>query len=119
MAVFTKRAYDDPEPKDGYRVLVDRVWPRGVSWNEAALDEWIKEAAPSKKLRKWFHNDPESRWGEFRKRYLAELKQHRGELRRLAERARSKRVTLVYGSKDEKHNNAVVLMQYLKMLGAK
>ncbi len=116
MPIALKRAYEKAAPKDGYRVLVDRIWPRGISKEEARLSLWMKESAPSDALRKWFHSDP-SRWSGFRRRYLSELKSHRETLRLLARRARSERVTLVYGASDEEHNNAVVVMQYLKMLG--
>jgi len=97
--------------------LVDRLWPRGLSKADAKLDEWMKSAAPSDELRKWFHKD-RSQWGEFRKRYLSELKERREELRPLADLASRKRVTLVFSSTDEKHNNAVVLTEYLRRLGA-
>lgn len=117
MPFSCKRAYDDPSPDDGYRVLVDRFWPRGISKEDARLDEWLKEIAPSDELRRWVHDDKESRWGEFRRRYLSELAEHREHLRPLAERAREEQVTLVYGSSDEKHNNAVVLKEYLDQLG--
>ncbi len=117
MAIVLKRAYAEATQEDGYRVLVDRMWPRGVSRAEAKLDEWMKEVAPSDQLRKWFHSD-RSNWDEFRRRYLSELKSHRDELRRLAQRAKSERVTLVFSSSYEEHNNAVVLKQYLEMLGA-
>lgn len=116
MAIALKRAYEKPSSNDGYRVLVDRIWPRGVSKDAAQLDEWIRDAAPSTQLRKWFHGNP-SHWGEFRSRYLSELKQHRETLRPLARRAGRQRVTLVFAASDERHNNAVVLQQYLKMLG--
>jgi uncharacterized protein YeaO (DUF488 family) len=116
MAIVTKRAYEAASEKDGYRVLVDRLWPRGVSKDQARIDEWLKQVAPSDALRRWFHSEP-SRWGEFRRRYLAELKDHRAVLRELAQRGRKGRVTLVFGASDEKRNNAVVLQQYLKMLG--
>jgi uncharacterized protein YeaO (DUF488 family) len=115
MPIALKRIYDKPASKDGYRVLVDRLWPRGISKDEARLDEWMKEVAPSDQLRKWFHSY-RSRWNEFRRRYLSELKSHREKLRRLARRADSQRVTLLFSATDEKHNNAVVLSQYLKML---
>jgi uncharacterized protein YeaO (DUF488 family) len=120
VLIALKRAYEKPSSNDGYRVLVDRIWPRGVSKDAAQLDEWIRDAAPTKQLRKWFHGN-RSRWGEFRRRYLAELKQHRETLRPLARRARRQRVTLVFAASDEHHNNSVVLQQYLKMLhsGAK
>lgn len=115
MPIILKRAYEKATPEDGYRVLVDRLWPRGVSRNEAKFDEWMKEVAPSDQLRKWFHSDP-SRWDEFRRRYLSELQSHRDQLCRLAQRATSERVTLVFGATDEEHNNAVVIKQYLNML---
>ena len=98
-------------------MLVDRLWPRGLAKNDARLDDWLKDVAPSDELRRWFHAD-RSRWGEFRRRYLAELKQHREKLRPLARAARRGRVTLVYSAADRERNNAVVLKQYLEMLGA-
>lgn len=112
-----KRIYESPSPRDGYRVLVDRLWPRGVSKAAAHCDAWLKEIAPSDDLRHFFGHDP-ARWSTFRRRYLAELRSHREELRPLAARARRSRVTLLYAAHDEQHNNAVVLAQYLKMLGA-
>jgi len=117
MPIFLKRAYEPPEPGDGYRVLVDRLWPRGRSKAELKIDEWLKDIAPSDALRKAFHNG-ELSWGEFRKAYLAELKKHRNELRRLVDLSREERLTLVFAVHDETHNNAVVLKQYLKMFGA-
>lgn len=117
MSIRLKRVYDEPSSDDGHRVLVDRLWPRGLSKADAKLDDWVKSAAPSDDLRKWFHRD-RSRWGEFRRRYLSELKEHRDDLRPLAEQARKERVTLLYAVRDERRNNAVVLKQYLKMLGA-
>ena len=115
MSIMLKRAFEAPCPRDGHRVLVDRLWPRGVPREEARIDEWLKEAAPSSELRKAFHEGVLG-WGEFRRRYLGELKAHRDSLRGLAERAQHQSVTLVFGSKDERHNNAVVLKQYLEML---
>lgn len=117
MSVKIKRAYENPSPGDGRRVLVDRLWPRGISREDAELDDWLKSAAPSEELRKWFHSNPE-RWGEFRRKYLSELRKHREMLRPLAEMTRKKRVTLVYSARDEEHNNAIVIRQYLRMLGA-
>lgn len=117
MPLELKRVYENPSPRDGYRVLVDRLWPRGVSKDAAQLDAWMKHIAPSDELRKWFHHDRQ-KWAEFRRRYLSELKDHREELRRLARRSRQERVTLVFGARDEERNHAVVLKQYLKMLGA-
>jgi uncharacterized protein YeaO (DUF488 family) len=117
MSIALKRAYAPPAAGDGYRVLVDRLWPRGVKRGTARLDEWLKEAAPSEALRQWFHAHPEQ-WGEFRRRYLAELKTQRERLRPLAQRARSETVTLVFAAHDAAHNNAVVLRQYLALLTA-
>ena len=113
MSVTLKRAYAAASQQDGYRVLVDKLWPRGVSKEDARLDDWLKDVAPSDDLRTAFHHG-QLAWGEFRRRYLSELKQHRDTLRELAGR---RKVTLVYGAKDERHNNAVVLKQYLAMLG--
>ena len=116
MTIRLKRIYDEPDSQDGYRALVDRLWPRGVSKEAAKIDEWLKEVAPSDELRRWFDHDPD-RWAEFRRRYLSELKECRDRLRPLARRAREDSVTLLYGAKDTKRNNAVVLKQYLGMLG--
>ena len=118
MPIVLKRAYDKPAPEDGYRVLVDRIWPRGVTKDNVKLNRWIKEVAPSDALRKWFHKDP-SRWGEFRRRYLSELKNNREELRRLAKLSKSERITLIFSASDKEHNNAVIVKQYLKMLGTR
>lgn len=117
MPIALKRAYEQPTSADGYRVLVDRLWPRGISKGEARIDQWLKDAAPSNELRQWFHKD-RSRWGAFRKRYLAELAEHREQLRQLAQRARRSTVTLVFSATDAQRNNAVVMKQYLRMLGA-
>jgi uncharacterized protein YeaO (DUF488 family) len=103
-----KRAYEPAAGSDGRRILIDRLWPRGVSKRRAAIDEWMKEIAPSSQLRRWFGHDPE-RWPEFQRRYKRELR-GRGELlRRIASLAARGRVTLVYGARDEAHNDAVVL----------
>jgi len=115
MSLALKRAFEAPAPEDGHRVLVDRLWPRGVAKADARIDDWSKEVAPSDALRKAFHAG-ELGWGEFRRRYLRELKAHRETLRPLAERAGREPVTLVFAAKDERHNNAVVLAQYLAML---
>ncbi len=115
MNIELKRAYDSPQSKDGYRVLVDGIWPRGVSKEEAKIDEWRKEVAPSSELRKAFHNSSLD-WSGFRRRYLKELTSYRESLRDLAQRARKERVTLVFASKEERRNNAEVLRQYLNML---
>ena len=107
-----KRIYDPPSPDDGRRVLIDRLWPRGVARDEAKLDEWLKEVAPSDELRKWFGHDP-ARWEEFRSRYREELASHGELLDRLRAEARKETVTLLFGAKDEEHNNAVVLKELL------
>jgi uncharacterized protein YeaO (DUF488 family) len=106
--VRLKRAYELPAADDGVRILVDRLWPRGVSKESAALDEWMKDIAPSTELRRWFGHDP-ARWDEFRRRYADELHQHQGLLEELRVRARHHRITLVFSAHDEAHNDAVVL----------
>jgi uncharacterized protein YeaO (DUF488 family) len=107
-----KRAYDRPAAGDGKRVLIDRLWPRGVKKADAAIDDWMKELAPSTALRKWFGHDP-ARWHEFRRRYLRELQQHSEQLDRLRDLARQGPVTLVFSARDEAHNDAVVLRDFL------
>jgi len=107
-----KRAYEPASPDDGARILIDRLWPRGLSKEKASLDEWIKEIAPSTELRQWFGHDPE-RWPEFQRRYRAELRQHSQELDRIRALARTRTVTLVYSAHDEKHNDAIVLKDML------
>ncbi|SFV29676.1 DUF488 domain-containing protein [Hyphomicrobium facile] len=107
-----KRAYEPPESSDGVRILVDRLWPRGVSKEKASLDEWEKDIAPSTELRKWFGHDPE-RWAEFQRRYRAELREHDDILKRIRALAKSHTVTLVYSAHDEEHNDAVVLKDVL------
>lgn len=112
MNVKLRRAYEPPTEDDGYRVLVDRLWPRGLSKAKAKIDLWLKEIAPSTELRQWFGHDPE-KWTEFKKRYRAELKNNPAwaELQALA---RQKELTLVYATKDQLHNEAVVLKQLLE-----
>jgi uncharacterized protein YeaO (DUF488 family) len=107
-----KRAYEPAEQTDGVRILVDRLWPRGVSKAKAALDEWIKDVAPSTELRKWFGHDP-ARWAEFQRRYRAELRGQSETLARIRDLAREHVVTLVYSAHDEQHNDAVVLRAVL------
>lgn len=112
VRIRIKRAHEPAGRADGRRVLVDRVWPRGVSRESARLDDWLKDVAPSTKLRKWFGHDPE-RWTEFRRRYHRELDdqdERIDELKRLAKRGT---LTLVFAAKDETHNNAVALKEYL------
>ena len=110
--VRLKRAYEPPSPEDGTRILVDRLWPRGVSKAHAALDEWMKDIAPSTELRKWFGHDP-AKWDEFRRRYAAELRQHADLLEQLRALAQKGPVTLVYSAHDEAHNDAVELRNVL------
>lgn len=110
--VRLKRAYDPPARADGTRVLVDRLWPRGVRKAEAGLDGWVKELAPSVELRKWFGHDP-ARWREFERRYAAELAHHAEQLEQLRALARKGPLTLVFGARDEEHNDAVVLRKIL------
>lgn len=107
-----KRAYEPATPMDGTRILVDRLWPRGVTKEAAAIDEWIKEIAPSTALRKWFGHDP-ARWQEFRRLYASEVRERPQELRNLRARARQGPITLVYSAHDEAHNDAVVLRDIL------
>jgi len=110
-----KRAYEEPLKKDGFRILVDRIWPRGVKKEDAAIDEWAKDLAPTTALRKWFGHDPEL-WPEFQKKYRAELKANT-EAKKTAEAWKDKRlITLVFGAKDEAHTHAMVLQQYLDNL---
>ncbi|HZK99497.1 MAG TPA: DUF488 domain-containing protein [Caulobacteraceae bacterium] len=110
--VKLKRAYEKPGAADGVRVLVDRLWPRGVGKADAALDDWVKEIAPSTELRQWFGHDP-ARWAAFRIRYAAEVREHQGALRKLRDLARHGPLTLVYSAHDEVHNDAVVLRDFL------
>jgi uncharacterized protein YeaO (DUF488 family) len=112
MGVRIKRAYDPPEPSDGYRVLIDRFWPRGITRGNAHLDEWAHELAPSSELRRWFAHDPEL-FEEFRVRYARELAAHDGNVEALRRRAREGTVTLIYAARDAEHNDAVVLANIL------
>jgi|SRR5579884_731572 len=117
--IHIKRAYESAAKGDGLRVLVDRVWPRGLSKDDLDIDLWAKELAPSTKLRQWFGHDPE-RWPEFRKRYEHELRESAAadEIRNIIASAKDKRaITLVYGAKDEEHNQAVVLKALFEKLG--
>jgi uncharacterized protein YeaO (DUF488 family) len=113
MNIRLKRAYEAPAPSDGYRVLIDRLWPRGVRREWAALDEWDRQLAPSMGLRQWFGHEP-SRFEEFRRRYIEELRGERPRLARLRRRARDGALTLVYSARDVEHNDAVVLADVLR-----
>jgi len=108
-----KRAYEPADRADGYRVLIDRLWPRGVSKEKARLDEWARELAPSTELRTWFGHDPE-RFEEFRRRYLEELRAQAEKVGELRRRAEEGTVTLVYAARDDEHNDAVVLAELLR-----
>lgn len=113
MEIRTKRAYDDPGPEDGVRILVDRLWPRGVSKEKARIDLWPKEIAPSNELRKWYHHDPD-KWEEFKERYFAELDEGPEGLDELLEKVRQGPVTFVYSSKETEYNNAQALREYVE-----
>lgn len=110
--VKVKRIYDHPAESDGRRVLVDRLWPRGISKEAAAIDAWLKEIAPSDELRTWFGHDP-ARWEEFRSRYLAELERHADLMAELRTETQRGTVTLLFAAKDTEHNNATVLKELL------
>ena len=112
MPVQIKRVYEPASSNDGERVLIDRLWPRGVSRQNAKLDQWVKELAPSTELRHWFGHDPR-RFEEFRRRYIEELRDERPRLAALRRRARDGTLTLVYSARDTEHNDAVVLAEIL------
>jgi uncharacterized protein YeaO (DUF488 family) len=112
MSIAVKRIYEPAAKADGYRVLIDRLWPRGLKKDNVSLDLWAKELAPSTALRQWFGHEP-ARWDGFRHRYASELDASTEHWRPLAERAARHRVTLLYGARDEEHNNAVALKMYL------
>ncbi|MFO1505269.1 MAG: DUF488 domain-containing protein [Steroidobacteraceae bacterium] len=112
MKLMIKRVYEQPVAGDGKRILVDRLWPRGLSKAKARVDLWLKDIAPSTALRQWFGHDPD-KWNEFRKRYRAELRANASQLALLRREIGKGPATLVYGARDAQHNNAVVLMQVL------
>ena len=111
-SVRIKRVYEPPSQEDGVRVLVDRLWPRGLSKTRAAVDLWLKDLAPSVRLRRWFNHDP-SRWAEFTQRYAEELDAKKVGTAALLGAARRGRVTLLFGARDPEHNNAAALYAYL------
>lgn len=115
MEIQTKRIYEKPSKNDGYRLLVDRIWPRGVSKEAAKLDGWNKEIAPSPELRKWFGHKKE-RFDEFKKRYKKELEKQCDALKEITKIPKEKNLTLLYSTKDEKMNQAVVLKEVLKKI---
>ena len=112
-SIYLKRIYDKPSPKDGFRVLVDRLWPRGVKKEDAKIDLWCKDIAPSNDLRKWFGHNP-AKWDEFRHRYFEELDNHRTELFLLSGKIGKTPLTLLFSAKDKIFNNAAALLEYIK-----
>jgi len=110
MKIRIKRVYETPDKEDGTRVLVDRLWPRGLTKEKAKVDLWLKEIAPSTELRKWFGHDPD-KWEEFKTRYQGELKANHGPVSALKEQMKKGAFTLVYGARDEEHNEAVVIQE--------
>lgn len=110
MKIKTKRVYEKPDKEDGIRILVDRLWPRGLTKEKANIDLWLKDIAPSTELRKWFAHDPD-KWTAFSKRYKQELKNNKEQVLLLKEQLNKGMVTLVYGAKDEAHNEALVLKE--------
>jgi len=115
VTIRIKRVYGKAAKADGERVLVDRIWPRGLTKKEARVDDWFKEVAPSSALRKWFRHDP-ARWKEFKKRYSAELDDQGEQVDKLVRAARKRTVTLLFSAKDTEHNNAVALKDYIEKL---
>ena len=113
MAIRTKRVYEEAEEADGLRVLVDRLWPRGLSKEKAGIALWLKDLAPSTELRKWYGHDP-ARWEEFKARYFRELDRHGETVAELVDEARAGTVTLLFSSREQKFNNAVALKEYLE-----
>jgi uncharacterized protein YeaO (DUF488 family) len=112
-SIKVKRVYDDPSAEDGIRILVDRLWPRGLKKVPAKLDDWLKGIAPSDELRKWFGHDPD-RWEEFKARYFHELERQNEAINKIKEKASSSTITLLFAARDETHNNAVALREYLE-----
>jgi uncharacterized protein YeaO (DUF488 family) len=108
-----KRIYDPVSPDDGKRILIDRLWPRGIKKEDARIDEWLRDIAPSAQLRKWFSHEP-SKWAEFKKRYREELKDKRELIDRLRSEAENGTLTLLYSAKDREHNNAIVLKEVIE-----
>ncbi len=113
-SIRIKRVYEEPDAKDGIRILVDRLWPRGLTKEKAKVNFWLKDVAPSTELRKWFAHDP-ARWAEFQTRYREELRKNEEPLSLLKKEAAKGTVTLVYGAKDQQHNEAVTLQKLLEL----
>jgi uncharacterized protein YeaO (DUF488 family) len=113
MTIRIKRVYEPLAASDGYRILVDRIWPRGLSKDAARIDDWLKDLGPSTSLRKWFNHDAK-KWKEFKKRYFQELESNRGSVEHIAKKARTNTITFVCAAHDVNHSNAVALKQYLE-----
>ncbi|MEO6814596.1 MAG: DUF488 domain-containing protein [Ginsengibacter sp.] len=113
METKLKRIYEKPEKEDGFRILVDRLWPRGLTKEKANVDLWLKEIAPTTELRKWFNHEPE-KWNDFKKKYVTELKSNKASVATLKEKINKGTVTILYGAKDEVHNEAQVILDYVK-----
>jgi uncharacterized protein YeaO (DUF488 family) len=117
MAIKLRRVYDKPKASDGVRILVERLWPRGLSKKDALVDKWLKDIAPSTELRKWYSHDP-AKWEEFRRRYFQELDQNGEVVSRLLEIAKGSDVTFVYASREKEYNSAAALKDYIEKLGS-
>ena len=113
MQVRIKRVYEPPEPRDGTRILIDRLWPRGLTKDRARVDVWRKDIAPSASLREWFGHDP-AKWEEFQKRYWKELEEKKEAVQLLKQKSKQGTVTLVYAARDEEHNGALALKRFLE-----
>ena len=111
--IKTRRIYDKPDADDGFRILVDRIWPRGLKKNDVKIDLWQKDIGPSSALRKWFNHD-QRKWNEFKRRYYEELKNRKEIVKLFLEKAEQGTITLLYSSKEEKYNNAIALKEYLQ-----
>ena len=111
--IKTRRIYDKPDTDDGFRILVDRIWPRGLKKNDVKIDLWQKDIGPSSALRKWFNHD-QRKWNEFKRRYYEELKDRKEIVKLFLEKAEQGTITLLYSSKEEKYNNAIALKEYLQ-----
>ena len=112
MNIKIKRVYEKPDKTDGFRVLVDRLWPRGLTKEKAAVDLWLKDIAPSTELRKWFNHEPE-KWKEFIKKYQIELKENKESVSLLKDYAKKGSVTLIYGARDQEHNEALIIKNFI------
>jgi uncharacterized protein YeaO (DUF488 family) len=115
ITIRIKRVYDEPEDVDGRRILVDRLWPRGLSKAKAKMDAWVKEISPSTDLRRWYGHDP-NKWTEFKSRYAAELDANQGQVEEILEEVRKGIVTFLYSSKEVQLNNAVALKEYIESI---